>query len=146
MSTSPKRAKKWRCAAWLLPVTLFAGVGLAQMMPRAQGMHQHYDAAKETTIHATVENTFTGTGRMRGVVWKVKTEDRELTVILGPASYLEEKKFSAAAGDQVVVTGAPLPNRPDVIVVREVELRGITLTLRDPQGRPLWARGPRQIS
>ena len=101
-------------------------------------MHQHYDAAKETTIQATVENTFTGTGRMRGVVWKVKTGDRELAVILGPASYLEEKKFSAAAGDQIVVIGAPLPNRPEVIVAREVRLRGITLTLRDGNGRPLW--------
>lgn len=132
----------WRCAVWLLPVALFAGTGLAQVMPRGRAMHQHYDAAKETTIQATVEDTFTGTGRMRGVVWKIKAEDRELTVYLGPASYLEAKKFTVAVGDAVTVTGAPLPNRPDVIVAREVKAGNTVLTLRDKEGRPEWA-GPR---
>jgi hypothetical protein len=124
-------------------VTLFAGVGLAQAMPRGGAVHQHYDAAQETTLQATIVNTFTGTGRMHGVVWKVKAEDRDLTVILGPAAFLEEKKFSVAEGDHVVVTGAPLANRPDVIVAREVKANDSVLTLRDKQGRPEWARGPR---
>lgn len=57
-------------------------------------------------------------------------------MIVGPASFLEEKKFAVALGDRLTVTGAPLPNRPEVIVFKVGE---ITLVLRDKQGRPEWA-------
>jgi hypothetical protein len=108
-----------------------------------RGTPQHYDAAKEVTIQATLENTFTGTGMMRGVVWTVKTEERALTVIVGPAAFLEAKKLAVAVGDRLTVIGAPLPNRPDVILAREVKVGENTLTLRDKQGRPEWAGGRR---
>jgi hypothetical protein len=80
----------------------------------------------------------------RGVF--LKTQEGSLMVHLGPAWFLDEKKFAVKTGETMEVTGSKVTlNSQPAIIAREVTVNGQTLKLRDDQGMPLWrgmGRGP----
>jgi hypothetical protein len=122
-------------------------VAYAQRGPGPGQRTRMYNPANETTVKGTVEEVKTTTGRRgwNGTHLTLKTENKVLDVHLGPASFLIEKGFSFAKGDQIEVTGATTEfGGSEAIIAREVKKGSETLTLRDAQGIPLWPRGRRR--
>ena len=106
-----------------------------------------YNPATETTVKGAVEevNTITGRHGWNGTHLALKTKDKTIDVHLGPASFLKEKGFSFAKGDQVEVTGSKTEYAGSaVIIAREVKKGGKTLVLRNAQGIPEWSGGRRR--
>lgn len=66
-----------------------------------------------------------------------------VTLVLGPYWFLQNAKFSAAAGDLVeatVVSCSDCPNGFAVIAVKNIT-NGSAITLRNSDGLPLWTSG-----
>jgi hypothetical protein len=125
----------------LVAGTLFAtGLAVGQHQNAQMGMMMHnYDPAKETTFQGTVESVQQGRGMMMGVLARVKVSpDRTESVFIGPAWFLEEKKFTVAKGDEITVTGAVVEHH-GAIVARVVQKGEVSLALRDVRGMPMWA-------
>ncbi len=77
----------------------------------------------------------------------MKTDAGTEDVRLGPAAFVQSKGFAFAAGDAVTVTGSKISVAGKAVVVaREVRKGGKVLTLRDENGRPLWAGRGRRSS
>jgi hypothetical protein len=71
----------------------------------------------------------------------VKPEaDKTMRVQVGPGWYLEHQEAEIAEHQTVQATGAmtELDGQP-VLLAREVQFDGHTLTLRDAQGLPRWS-------
>ena len=83
--------------------------------------------------------------RLSRVHLRLKTDREMLTVQLGPESWLAQHNFNLAPGDFVTITGSRI-NRPreTFLIAGEVKKGNQVLSLRDENGRPLWARGRRQ--
>ncbi|MGA8185625.1 MAG: DNA-binding protein [Terriglobia bacterium] len=138
-------------------LTLTAGLALfallvlpfayAQQGPGPGQRARMYNPANETTVKGTVEEVKTVTGRR---AWSathltLKTGDKTFNVHLGPSSFLKEKGFNIAKGDQIEVTGATAEFRgSQALIAREVKKGSETLVLRDAQGIPKWSRGRRR--
>jgi DNA/RNA endonuclease YhcR with UshA esterase domain len=106
-----------------------------------------YNPASETTLKGTVEDVKTVKGRhgWNGTHLTLKAEGKSIDVHLGPASFIKEKGFSFAKGDQVEVTGSKTEySGAETIIAREVKKEGKTLVLRNAQGIPEWAGGYRR--
>ena len=106
-----------------------------------------YNPATETTVKGTIEQVKTVTGRhgWNGTHLNMKTENKTFDVQLGPSSFLKEKGFKVAKGDQVEVAGATAEfGGSEALIAREVRKGGETLVLRDAQGIPKWSRGWRR--
>jgi hypothetical protein len=106
-----------------------------------------YNPANETTVKGTVEEIKTITGRRGwgGTHLTLQTEDKTIDVHVGPGSFLKEKGFSLAKGDQIEVTGARAEFRgSEALIAREVKKGCETLALRDAQGILKWSRGWRR--
>ncbi len=76
------------------------------------------------------------------------TKDGFLNVRLGPTKFIRDNRFFFVDGDQLLVIGFLLPSRGRRTVVPiEVIKAKRDLTLRDPNGRPLWDRkSPRAMA
>jgi hypothetical protein len=76
------------------------------------------------------------------------TKDGFLNVRLGPTKFIRDNHFFFVDGDQLLVIGLLLPSRDRrTVVPLEVIKAKRDLTLRDPNGRPLWGRkSPRAIA
>lgn len=106
-----------------------------------------YNPSTEVTVKGTVGEVKEVTSPMgwAGEHLTLKTENETLDVHLGPASFLAEKKFSLAKGDQIEVTGSKIKYEgTDALLAREVKKGDQTLTLRNAQGIPQWSRSPRR--
>jgi hypothetical protein len=69
------------------------------------------------------------------------TKDGFLNVHLGPTKFIRDNHFFFVDGDQLLVIGFLLPSRGRrTVVPLEVIKAKRDLTLRDPNGRPLWGR------
>lgn len=69
------------------------------------------------------------------------TKDGFLNVRLGPTKFIRDNRFFFVDGDQLLVIGFLLPSRGRrTVVPLEVIKAKRDLTLRDPNGRPLWGR------
>jgi hypothetical protein len=102
-----------------------------------------YDTSTDVTMKGTVEKVESqmATTGWNGTHLVVRFEAETLTVHVGPSSYLAQKGFSFAAGDQIEVTGSKIKfEGSDVIVAREIKRDDKLLTLRDRQGIPSWSR------
>lgn len=78
-------------------------------------------------------------GTMRSAV--LKTEQGEITVILGPDWYLAEQKISLKVDDQLEVTGSKvtLAGKP-TILVSNLKVGDKSIALRNDRGFPLWLK------
>jgi hypothetical protein len=103
-----------------------------------------YDPSTETTVKGTVEKVVQQTGNRgsSGTHVVLKTDSGDLTVHVGPSSYISAQGFSFAKGDALEVTGSKVKmGEQDVLLAREIKKDGKVLTLRDAQGFPKWSRG-----
>lgn len=145
-----KATKLWEIplAAVLLflagPPVAFAQAGMGQGRPGAR----YYNPSTEVTVKGTVEQVREVTGRRRG--WNgthltLRTAKETFDVHLGPSSFLAEKGFKFAKGDQIEVTGSKVKyNGAEALIARQVKKEGKTLVLRDARGIPEWSRGRRR--
>ncbi len=129
------KAKIGKVLAWVSVLTMTAA--LAQPRHRAR----LYDPAKEVTISGTIDEVSQiQHGRMTGMHVLVKTGTETIDVRLGPSFFISNQGFNFAKGDQVEVVGAKAKvGGADVLIAREVTKDAKKLTLRDANGRPLWA-------
>lgn len=129
-------------------VLLAAPLTLAQRMGQGKGMPK-YDPANEVTVQGTVEEVkeqthLIGQRKQTGTHLVVKTDKETIEAHLGPSSFLAEKNFAFAKGDQIEVTGSKAKiASADVLLAREIKKGGQTLTLRDAKGVPAWSMGRR---
>lgn len=130
----------------LLAAALLCATALASAQVRTRA--PNYDPSKEITIRGSIEEVLTAQRRaMTGVHLKVRTEDQTYHVRLGPAWFLEEKKFAFAPGDQIEITGATLSVKAgEVIIAREVKKGDSVLMLRDVKGVPQWSGARRRAT
>jgi len=128
----------------LLLITLVFTGTTAMLAQRPGPGPRRYDVKTEITVKGTVDDVqqFTGRRGMDGTHLMLKTDTETLDVHVGPTSFLADKKFSVAKGDQVEVTGSKVKvGGADVLLAREITKDGSTVVLRDSQGRPQWS-GP----
>jgi len=99
-----------------------------------------YNPANEITVKGKVEKVTRIQGqRGSGVHVTLKTESDTFEVILAPASFLTEKNFKIAEGDELEVTGAKMKHQGHAaIIARRIAMGGRDLVLRNPKGIPEW--------
>ena len=123
------------------------GMGTGRGMGMGAGMGPRlYNPQTVTTVTGQVEKLedlpSMGGGGGRGMQYRgvtLKTGQGSLMVHLGPAWYLDEKKFTVKVGDTVEATGSKVTlNNQPALIAREVKVNGATLKLRDDQGLPVW--------
>jgi hypothetical protein len=128
-------------AAVAAVIFLAVTIVLAQGPGPAKGM-RNYDSNAEITAKGTVEEVLQvqGKGSWGGMHVILKAETENLEVHLGPSSYISQKQFSFAKGDQIEVLGSKVKlGTKDVLIAREVTKDGRTLVLRNSQGIPVWS-------
>jgi hypothetical protein len=122
------------------------GLSFAALAQGPRGM-RNYDPKSEVTVKGTIEDVQeqAGRGGWKGTHLILKTDSGTLPVHVGPSAYIAKKQFSFAKGDQITVLGSKVTIAgKETILAREVTKDGKTLVLRNPQGIPEWAGGPRQ--
>ncbi len=110
------------------------------------GMGMQYDPQTVETVSGEVTEVQKMPGMAAGVHLQVKTDKETLSVIMGPASYLEQQKVTLAAGDKVEIKGSRVkhPQRA-MLIAGELKKGDRVVKLRDEQGKPLWSGfGPRR--
>jgi hypothetical protein len=88
-----------------------------------------------------VEQAFSGSGKDYCVHALLKTPEGQVTAILAPKSYMEERKLAIAPKDRLTVTGSLVSvlGKPFLLAM---EVKGDrTMKLREASGRPAWAVG-----
>lgn len=113
----------------------------AQQTPRPP----RYNTATETTVDGVIDSVQQVQGRHHwaGTHLQLKTTDSTtpLDVHLGPAWFLTRNHLTLAAGDHIQITGSKVSfNNTDTILARTIKKGETELTLRNPQGFPLWSR------
>jgi hypothetical protein len=74
----------------------------------------------------------------------LKTDKETIEVMLGPSFYLREHKIELVKGDSVEVVGSRITMAASpALIAREIRKGETSVTLRDPNGRPLWRMGYR---
>ncbi len=132
------------------PLVAQAGQGMGQGMGQGVGMGQ-YDPSSVVTVKGTVQDVQTGMMQgaqgshmkgMGGTHLVLKTDKGTLTVMVGPSSFLQQRNFALAKGDQIEVTGSKVKFAgSDAIIAREIKKGDQVLTLRDQKGVPEWSMG-----
>ena len=79
-----------------------------------------------------------------GVHLTLESGGQTMTVHLGPRWFLEKQKLQLKAGDAVTVNGSrvTMDGKP-VLIAAEISKGSEVLKLREGDGRPIWAGGPR---
>ena len=118
--------------------------------PPGRGPHggPAYDPQTVETVSGEVvrvERVPSPRGRGEGLHAVVKPDaGPDVTVHLGPASFLEAQGLHLAAKDRVQVTGSRVPRGTGtVILAAQVRTGDRTVVLRDAAGVPAWSGGPR---
>ena len=69
----------------------------------------------------------------------LKTDKGNITVQLGPPTYVRKQGFDLKQGDSLEVTGSQVTrDGQPLLLAAQVKKDGQTLKLRDEQGVPLW--------
>lgn len=100
------------------------------------------DPAAVVVVEGTVDQFTAGLGQGMPELVVMDAAGTLHTFILGPFWYLEEQGFVADAGDLVTVTAYTCTTCDTGVAVASVvnTTQGITLTLRDESGFPLWTQ------
>jgi sporulation protein YlmC with PRC-barrel domain len=108
-----------------------------------------YNPDAVRTIHGTVQDVKTyhveGTP-VEGVLLYVRADDgRMIWVQTGPRSFIDSQKIRFERGDPVTVTGSVAQTgRHETIIASQIQTANRILSLRAPDGRPLWGLNPYQ--
>jgi hypothetical protein len=136
---------------------LVAAAGRASSQHHAEPHHGHhhgvaapvYDRATEITRHCkvdSVDDVDRGgcSGCDGGIHLRATCEGEACDIHLGPAGFVQGKKFPLAKGDEIDVTGSRVTyDGGTSLIAREVRKGESVLELRDEQGKPLWRSQPR---
>ncbi|HUO24024.1 MAG TPA: hypothetical protein VMU61_00055 [Candidatus Aquilonibacter sp.] len=156
MNSTRSMVSRMATAAVALVASLaFAQMGMGQGMGggMGQGMGRHmpmYDPSTETTVKGTVQDVQEGgtnSGHMghmhhQGIHLLLKTDDATYPVMVGPSSFVKDKDFEFAKGDQIEVTGSKVKfHDKDALIARQIKKGDKVLTLRDEKGTPEWPMG-----
>ncbi len=114
--------------------------------PAGKAARQVKPAALETLtgkVVAVNRSTPKKAGRPARVTLDLQTDQKTVTVHLGPASYIDQQPLKLAVGDQIEVKGgAVTKGRKAGFIAHEVKKGDQVMKLRDDAtGRPLWAEG-----
>ncbi len=110
---------------------------------RGYGRGRSWDAKKVKTIKGEV-SSIEKWGRW-GYGLKVKTAKETVFVHLGPEWYLKDKGLVIKEKANVEITGYKTTIRgKESLIASQVKADGKTLTLRDKNGYPAWARKGRR--
>jgi hypothetical protein len=83
-------------------------------------------------------------GRTGGMHLTLESAGQAVEVHLGPAWFLRGEGIEVASGDAVEVTGSLVDSDgQSFLVARELKKGEKVVKLRDAQGVPVWAAGPR---
>lgn len=130
---------------YVLTATIVAGLGFVAAAQGPRGM-RNYDPKTEMTVKGTVQNVQeqAGKGGQMGTHLILKTDSGTLPVHVGPSVYIANKHFSFVKGDQIEVLGSKVAlDGTETLLAREITKDGKRLILRNSQGVPEWAGGPR---
>lgn len=109
---------------------------------RKERYSTRYKPEKVETINAEVVkvNRYSFRGRMsQGIHLLVDTGNDTIEVHLAPSWYLEDRDFTFAPEDKIIITGSriSLDGEPEIIA-RQIKKGDRIFTLRDEDGYPLW--------
>lgn len=133
----------------VLACALTACLGLTAWAPNAAAMGwgaQQVERAYKLDAVETVTGTITTIDRATtwrpgqpGIRLAVRTDKETLTVLVGPAWYIDKQAIAFKVGDRLKVTGSrfSLEGAP-AMLAGSLTSGGETLTLRDATGRPGW--------
>ncbi len=125
---------------------LVLGLGIAAFAQGPHGM-RNYDPKTEVTVKGMVEDVqqqVAGKKGQMGTHLVLKTDSGTLPIHVGPSAYIASKQFSFAKGDEIEVLGSKVSiGGEETLLAREITKQGKTLVLRNAQGVPQWAGGPR---
>jgi len=113
--------------------------------PAGEARGPIYDPDTVTTLHGTVtavEVVAVERGRSGGLHLIRDVAGSKKEVHIGPTWFLDRESIKFSKGDVVDVTGSLVRN--NYVIAREVKKGEKVLKLRDDQGFPLWAGGPRR--
>jgi hypothetical protein len=103
----------------------------------------NYDPTTEVSFAGAVEEVRTVPAPARGpggLHLIVRTNESTAEVHVGPITFARSRSFEFAVGDAISVTGSKVEiGGAEVILAREITKGDQVLTLRDPQGFPLWS-------
>ncbi len=149
-NTRPRPTILLLAIASLLALSPFTAAQAAPASPEPPAQQQtprppRYNTATETTVDGVIDSVQQGHGRppRPGPHHHLKTTGPPPPddVHLGPAWFLTRNHLTLAAGDHVQITGSKVSfNNTDTILARTIKKGETELTLRNPQGFPLWSR------
>lgn len=126
----------------LMPKHLLAIAAIVLIAPSLFAQSQpKYDPATEAKLKGIVEELKLDppTGGKPVAYLVLKNGENKTQIFLCPKSFLDEMGISFSPGDDVQVTGSKIKqDGADMMLAREVEKSGDTLTLRFKDGKPAW--------
>ena len=104
-----------------------------------QRMYNPENIVTSKGIVDAVERITPKSAKSQGILLIVKTEAEDLSVHLGPASFIERQEIKIEKGDSIKVKGSKVTfdGVPTIIAV-EINKDDAVLKLRDKNGFPLW--------
>ncbi len=101
-----------------------------------------FDPSKVVTVSGTVlgEHRADHGKGVKSVRLVVKVDSEQVSVHLGPDTWVDRQKPTFAKGDEVTVKGSRFDYDGGVIIIAQSVTRGgETLVLRDATGKPAWS-------
>jgi hypothetical protein len=134
-------------ALFLIPALALLSPVLASAEGAAAASRGPAKAKYDTSTVVTLSGTVLGEARVdtgksvKGVRLVLKTADGQVSVHLGPDTWVDKQKMKLAKGDEVTVRGSRFTHdgRP-VVLAQSVVRGGETLVIRDESGKPAWAK------
>jgi hypothetical protein len=120
-----------------LPVSAQEGAGAHKARTRV-----HFNSATVVTVSGTVlgERRADAKSGAKAVHLVVKIGEDQVSVHLGPSTWVDAQKLKLAKGDEVVVKGSRFDYDGRYGVIAQTVTRGSeSMTLRDASGKPMWA-------
>jgi len=122
-------------------LTVLAAVAIlaTSALPQAQAPPK-YDPATETKMKGVVDELklVPPTGG-KPLAYLVMKEKDSAEIFLCPKSFLDQMGVDFKGGDEIAITGSKVKkDGADLILAREIEKGGDTLTLRFKDGKPAW--------
>jgi hypothetical protein len=87
----------------------------------------------------SIDNIYSVNNTSYDIQMIIYTTKGDITVHLGPVSYLENQPFKINADDNVTITGSKVNYEGNIVIIAKEVIKGDqVLKLRDDFGYPLW--------
>ena len=111
--------------------------------PGSKYQHVKYDKAAETTIIGTVEDVMDfecPVSNAEGNHVVLATAEGKVVVHVAPAKFLKQYGIVLNKGDKLTITGARMKDAEggDTMIARTITSDQAMISVRDPNGKPLW--------